>query len=66
MLADMLNAASNLSERLPGKVQTNNRAEMYASRRRFVFSHGLAQPDPSHSLKLTHRGLAGCRADTGI
>lgn len=45
----MLKCASNLSERLPGKVQTNNRAEMYASRPRSLFFHGLAQPETDMS-----------------
>ncbi|SCZ96607.1 BZ3500_MvSof-1268-A1-R1_Chr4-4g07473 [Microbotryum saponariae] len=49
--------ASNLSERLPGKLQTNNRAEMYASpRSSTMMQHAVArilEEDPHPELPLT-------------
>ncbi|CEQ39747.1 SPOSA6832_01286 [Sporobolomyces salmonicolor] len=44
--------ASNLSERLPGKLQTNNRAEMYASRHSAAVAR-ILETDPHPELPLT-------------
>lgn len=50
---------SNLSERLPGPAQTNNRAEMYASRLSSTFRNHVAKPS------LTPASPAGRRSHLG-